>query len=64
MPAPVTFQRLYRLEAGIEHPATERRVEAVLRSMVEHQDGEAPFKVLIRMDDGSSTTFAPKRWRR
>jgi hypothetical protein len=63
MPEPVTFQRIYRGSAGLEHPASPASVQRVLRSMVESHGGNADFRVRLRMDDGSVTTVAPKGWR-
>lgn len=60
MAAPVTFQRLYRHEAGLEHPATPAAIANVIQSMRESRDGENPFRVRFRMDDGSAVNVAPK----
>lgn len=57
-----TFQRLYQHAAGEEHPASEKSVNAVLRSMAGSLTSPAPFKVRLRMDDGSVVTVAPKGW--
>jgi hypothetical protein len=62
MAQPATFQRIYRDNAGLEHPATAQSVEAVLRSMRESVDGILPFKVRLRMDDGSAVVVKPKSW--
>lgn len=61
MPSPVSWQRIYPTEAGLEHPATEASVSNVLRSMRESAGGILPFKVLIRMDDQSVVIVKPKR---
>lgn len=61
MPSPISWQRIYPAEAGLEHPATEASVSNVLRSMQESAGGILPFRVRFRMDDGSSVVVKPKR---
>lgn len=56
-----TFIRIYAHGAGPECPARPALVANVLRSMQESADGDLPFAVLLRMDDGSSVTVRPKR---
>jgi hypothetical protein len=63
MSAPATFQRLYRTGADIEHPATPVTVANVLNAMRGSVASEAPFRVLLRMDDGSMVRCSPKGWR-
>ena len=48
MATPVTFQRIYPDNAGLEHPATPQSIANVLRSMHESRDGVLPFRVLVR----------------
>ena len=55
-----TFQRLYLHGAGPEHAATPQFVANVLRSMNEAAGGDVPFKVLLRMEDGSTVLAKPK----
>jgi len=60
-----TFQRLYLHHGpGPEHAATPQFVENVIRSMNEAASSDAPFKVRLRMDDGSAVVLKPKRGRR
>lgn len=59
-----TFQRLYPHAAGEEYAATPTSVENVLRSMAVSKDGPVPFRVRLRMEDGSMVTVAPKGWRK
>jgi hypothetical protein len=60
MAAPVTFCRIYRDHGpGIEHAADPASVDAVLRSMNAAGDLN-PFKVRIRLDDGSTVVCGPK----
>lgn len=59
----VTFQRLYADSWGIEYPAKPEYVANVIRSMNEHADGWDPFRVRLRMSDGSVVTVSPKRKR-
>lgn len=63
MSAVATFTRLYAHGAGPEHAATPAFVSNVLRSMNEAAGGDLPFKVLLRMDDGSTVVAKPKRAR-
>ena len=58
----VSFQRLYLERAGLEHEASPRKVEAVLRSMTESLGGPNPFRVRLRMEDGSAVVVKPKGW--
>ena len=60
MAQPVTFQRIYPHALGIEYEANAERVATVLRSMQESRDSEVPFKVRVRLDDGSVLVFRPK----
>lgn len=61
MPAVATFQRLYRHHpCGLEYPASPETIAAVLRSMNEAVNGEVPFNVRFRMDDGSTVTVKPR----
>ena len=60
MAQPLTFQRIYPHALGIEYPADAKRVATVLRSMQEHRDSTVPFKVRVRLDDGSAVVFRPK----
>lgn len=60
MAQPVSFQRLYPHGPGIEYPADAQKVATVLRSMQESRDSEVPFKVRLRMDDGSAVVLRPK----
>lgn len=62
MPSPQTFQRLYRDHAGLEHHATDTAIINVTNSMRESVGGVNPFKVRVRMDDGSSVILRPKGW--
>lgn len=61
MATATSWQRIYPTEAGLEHPATEKSVSNVLASMRECAGGILPFKVLFRMDDGSTVIVKPKR---
>jgi hypothetical protein len=60
MASPVTFTRIYTHGSGPEHPATPQFVSNVLHSMNEAASGDVPFKVLLRMDDGSTVLAKPK----
>lgn len=60
MAEPITFQRIYPHALGIEYEADAARVATVLRSMQESRDSEVPFKVRLRMDDGSAVVLRPK----
>lgn len=65
MPAPAvqSFQRIYRDASGLEYPADLAVVAVVLKSMADHAGGPDPFKVRLRMADGSSVVVKPKRAR-
>lgn len=63
MASPVSWQRLYPETAGLEHPATAKSVDAVLRSMRESVGGVLPFRVRLRMDDGSAVIVKPREGR-
>jgi hypothetical protein len=61
--APVSFQRLYRNSADLEHPATPVTVANVLNAMRGSAASEVPFRVVFRMDDGAMVRVSPKGWR-
>lgn len=59
-----TFQRLYLHHGpGPEHVATPEYVANVLRTMHEAASSDAPFKVRLRLEDGSAVVLKPKRGR-
>lgn len=46
-----------------EGEATPDRIRNVIASMNQSQDSTAPFKVRLRMDDGSVVVVSPKKVR-
>jgi len=63
MPEVATFTRVYPHGDGLEHQATPQFVANVIQSMTESQDSTIPFKVRLRMTDGSVVLLSPKRRR-
>jgi len=63
MAEPVTFCRIYAHGDGLEHAATPEFVANVIRSMNESRASAVPFKVRLRMSDGSAVILSPKRER-
>lgn len=61
MPAVATFQRQYwHHPHGPEYPCQRGAVAAVLRSMNEAADGDVPFNVRFRLDDGTTVLAKPR----
>jgi len=59
----VTFQRIYREHGpGLEYPASPEALRRVFASMNQaHASNQAPFRVRLRLADGSTVTVSPKK---
>jgi hypothetical protein len=58
---PRTFTRVYRDHGdGQEYPATPERIRNVIASMHAAAVSTVPFKVRLRLDDGSVVVLKPK----
>lgn len=61
MTTAVTFTRVYPQCDGLEHQASPQRIKNVIASMNASQDSDWPFKVRVRMSDGSVVMISPRK---